>query len=909
MVTQSHTTANIHLAFGLHLNFSDGIDSARAIARLESVLEALDAANERGVSCSGTWNMDQRTTLTRLAAEAPQLLSRIQSRVKAGHDDVVYQSWNGELVSAMTAEEFEAARLRAEHTPGREGLLDLFEQVRPIVRPPGMITSPATFDRYASSGMEAVCLFNSSTERDALRRYAGRLDLLQAHNPLRFDLQWSDLQRSDSGGRQSITVVPTYHFYDLLEHGGLKNWVRELHRRQRSECPDRDLLLFIEFDVFARETEGFRMPPGLRRVPTANGVDAILRSVEDLPYVRWTSLVNYLHTHDEVGSVSFPWDTVDAPGNGYAVLAESYESSILSSAVADDRACEAALAAIASQLPPAIRDSCEAERRVAFEARLDLLSSRWFDCRRGGVQDTREAVAAVYTHHERISKYLREVFESLPAVDEQDARAALSTDVRDTADKLVARIVHRDARASQQAENGGAGVMAHMPEELFERIQSRSFRVESAGRRVRVYRAGRPADSDAIRVILREQAPAEGISEGLSLIDRDGGLVLAFRGQTLLSSDSFLPVIGYNRQRFPAQNVSVVRDGSRSIVTVAGTLQLPGELRSGRFEWNLFETVIGDAPMVFIDGSVELPETACDTRVANGENASARLFDSRWEFVELCPLRIARVQYDQRGDSREGAVLSRRLPSGEFSSAPISYHHRFERHWLFSSLNNHAFDPYIALSVNNVGLAVGFDQAVRSCFAGIPVRAVDPAHRHIPRGATPPGVVQQGRSRVFDLNPLGTYAYTAWQADAWAGDGGRKAIAARGSQSCVPAASFNGRRIRVSLALAPFAGETPRAGIEAALSCACRPGLLVGGEEPQARGDGWRPSVQRSVGKQDRRSLDRTLTPADRIRELGDATDQLPAAVIRGILRSNVFGTRLKYPASDRLQPRTRSST
>ena len=891
-VTQSHTTANIHLAFGLHLNLSDETDSSRAFGRLEAVLEAFDAANDRGISCSGTWNVDQRNTLKRLAGEAPHLLSRIQSRVQAGYDDVIYQSWNGELVSAMTADEFEAARLKAEHTPEGEGLRDLFEQVRPIVRPPGMITSPATFDRYADSGMEAVCLFNSSTERDALRRYAGRLDLLRAHNPLRLEPAWADNET-----RNSMTVVPTYHFYDVLDHGGLKNWVRELHRRQRSEFPDRDLFLFIEFDVFARETEGYRMPPGLRQVPSANGIGAILGSVEDFSYVRFTSLLNYLDTHEEVGDVSLSWDTVDAPGSGYGVLAESYESSILASAVADDRACEAALAAISSQLPPAVRDSCDAERRGAFEARLDLLACRWFDCR-GGYQDTREAVASLYTHHERISKYLREVFESLPAINEHDTTASLSTDVRDTADRLVARLVHRDSSASQQTENGGVGVMAHMPEELFDRIQSRSFRVESAGRRVRVYRAGRPADSDAIRVILREQAPAEGISEGLSLIDRDGGLVLAFRGQTLLGSDSFIPVIGYNGQRFPAQNVSVVRDGSRSIVTVAGTLQLPGELRSGRFEWNLFETVIGDAPMVFIDGFVDLPETPCDTRRPGKDSAKTELFDSRWEFVEPCPLRIARVQYEKRSDSPDGAVLARRLPSGEFLNVPISYHRRFDRHWLFSSLNNHAFDPYVALSVNSVGLAVGFDQAVRSCFAGIPVRAVDPANRHIPRGATPPGVVQQGRSRVFDLNPLGTYAFDSWEAYAWAGDG-RKPLVSEESQSCVPAASFNGRRMRISLALAPFAGETPRAGIEAALSCACHPGLLVGGEGPNNRGDGWRPSVQRSVGKRDRLSLDRALTPADRIREVGSSGDRLPSSVIRRIIRSTVFGPRLKYPASD----------
>lgn len=899
-MSQSHTTANIHLAFGLHLNLSKESDGAQAFSRLESVILALDVANRRGVPYSGVWNFDQHETLRRLSREAPQLLSRIQERVDAGSDEVIYQSWNREVVSAMTAEEFDAVRSRAEHTDEGDGLHDLFGQVRPIVRPPAMFTSPSTLDRYAESGFKAVCLFNSSTERDALRRYAQSLDLVQAHNPLRLQTRLSGQAEGSA-----FTVVPTYHFYDLLEHGGLRHWVRELHRRRRSGFADRDLLLFVEFDVFSRETEGFRMPPGLRRVPTAGGMAALLRSVEDLPYVRFTSLTRYLEMHEEAGGVSLAWDTVDAPGNGYGVIAESYESSILSSAVADDRACEAALDSIASQLPSEVRQACDAERRRAFETRLNLLSDRWFDCR-GGYTDTREAVASLYTSHERISKHMQDVFESLPVIHEEDASAPLCTDVRDTGDRLVARLVHRNG-AVFAAENEKVGVMAHMPEVLFDRIQTRSFRVESAGRRVRVYRAGRPADSDAIRVILREQAPADGISEGLSLIDRDGGLVLAFRGQTLLTSDSLIPVVGYNGGRFAGHDVSVVRDGSRSIVTVAGTLSLPGELRPGRFEWNLFETVIGDAPMVFLDGFVDLPETACDTRRSG--RTEPELYDSRWELVEPCPLRIARVQYESLQDAHDGAVLSRRLPSGEFASAPFSYHRRFENHWHFSSLNNHAFDPYMAVSVNGVGLAVGFDQAVRSGFASLPVRAVDPASRHIPRGATPPGVVQQGRSRVFDLNPLGTYPATTWECDTWAGDGGRQALASQTGESCSPAASYNGRRMRISLALAPFAGETPREGVEAALSCACRPGMLLGGEAPDSRGEGWRPSVQRSVGKKDRLSLDRQPTPAERVRDIEGFADTLPSAVILRIVRSAVFGARLKYPGANRSQPSTRSRT
>ncbi|MFW5994652.1 MAG: hypothetical protein ACOCRN_00940, partial [Spirochaetia bacterium] len=413
---------------------------------------------------------------------------------------------------------------------------------------------------------------------------------------------------------------------------------------------------------------------------------------------------------------------------------------------------------------------------------------------------------------------------------------------------------------------------------------------------LKVQRTGRGFNDNRVRITLRSQPPAGGISEGLSLIDRDGGLVLAFRGQTLLTAESFIPSITYGDSRYVGSNVAISRDGSRGVVSITGSLRLPGAVNVGRFEWNLYELVLGDAPMVFVDGFIEMPRTPADTVRHVGEEGLERAWDARWQEVEACPLRIARVQYeDDRRSS--GTIVSRSNELGYRSSYRLDYHLRKNEHWYFASANNHLTQPYLAVSVNGVGLAVGFDQGVRSSFAGVPIRAMDPARRRIPPGATTPGSVRTGRARVLDLNPFGTYHGPQWHPESWGHGAGTRVIEEAGEHLASSAAGYNGRRIPMSFVLAPFAGESPRDGVDNALQRACRPAhlFMAGMAANSAEGNDRLPPVPRSVTEEEIEALQATPVMSRKARTVKRRGLPISAGVAGRIVLQSVFRRRLRF--------------
>lgn len=843
-MSQSAQLPGVFLAFGFHINTSHSyrIDTpdergfAKDLRIIRSILDTLDAANERGVPVCGVWDTEQLFSVEEcLSVHAPELLERIRRRVMHGNDEVIHMSYNNGLVSAMNEQELETVLDRSRSNTAGSGLEDLFGKASPIVRPQEMMTTAGSFKHYRAHGIEAVCLYYSATPFDAMRMFVDPLDAAQAHNPLLFDRQGNE-----NGDGESIRIIPTYHTVDLIEHVSLRHWIKELRRGQRSGSIDRDVLLFINFDADDQMWEGYDLPAPLRALPNTGGLGEMIGSVEDLEYVHYTTLAEYLETHSDSGTISFSQDTADGSWNGYSSWSEKYSSQLFYSAVNDDRDIAAAAGIILEELPERTRKVCESALQRSFEHRLRLLSTTAHGLATPFVAPAREEACVrlmneIYGEHWTVVSELARALPELPVHSSNSAENVFVADIRNAEEKLVARLVY----PGHVSDVENVGITAHVPEKLFEDIQSRNLHIECAAAPggLKVQRTGQAYNKDTVRITLRSRPPAGGISEGLSLIDRDGGLVLAFRGQTLLTAESFVPSITYDQSRYIGTNVAISRDGSRGVVTITGSLSLPGAVNTGRFEWNLYEIVLGDAPMVFVDGFIEMPRTPADTVDRAGHEGLERSWDSRWKEIEACPLRLARVQYEDDRRST-GAIVSRANELGYRSSYKLDYHRRNAEHWYFASANNHLSQPYVAVSVNGVGLAVGLDQGVRSAFAGVPIRAMDPAKRRIPPGATTPGSVRTGRARVFDLNPLGTYHGEQWHPESWGSGVGTRVIEEAGEHLASSAPGYNGRRIPMSLVLAPFAGNSPREGVDNAMQRACRPATLFTEEvNGSGRGD------------------------------------------------------------------------
>ncbi|MFW5994750.1 MAG: hypothetical protein ACOCRN_01470, partial [Spirochaetia bacterium] len=485
-MSQSAQLPEVFLAFGFHINTSHSyrIDTAdeRGFAKdiriIRSILDTLDAANQRGVAVRGVWDTEQLFSIEEcLNVHAPDLLDRIRDRVGQGWDEVVYMSYNNGLVSAMNEHELSTVLSRSRSNSAGSGLEDVFGEVSPIVRPQEMMTTAGSFSHYRAHGIEAVCLYYSATPFDAMRMFVDPLDATQAHNPLLFSLEGDDRGKSD----ESIRVIPTYHTVDLIEHVSLRHWVKELRRAQRAGGIDRDVLLFINFDADDQMWEGYDVPAPLRALPNTGGLGEMIASIEDLEYVHYTTLAEYLDTHPDAGKISFSQDTADGSWNGYASWSEKYSSQLFYSVVNDDREISAAVEIIAGSLPPEVRQKCRDTLRESFEQRLRLLSTTAYGLATPFVAPAREqacvdTVHRIYNAHEVVVSEIAKVLLDLPAYSSDSGGDVFVADIRNGEEKLVARLVY----PGNVSEVEDIGITAHVPEEIFEKIQSRNLHLECA---------------------------------------------------------------------------------------------------------------------------------------------------------------------------------------------------------------------------------------------------------------------------------------------------------------------------------------------------------------------------------------------------------------------------------------------
>ena len=153
-------------------------------------------------------------------------------------------------------------------------------------------------------GIEWVSLFYSATNFTAFRRDT-ILTTEQAYNVLSL---LSESGQGEEGGR-TLKLIPVYHHADVVDHGGLTAWVRQIHRAM----PNQDALLGIHFDADAESWLGFEKE---------------IQELEDagLPFLRWNTLQGYFYRHSArpKGEVVLARDLADGSHDGYASWAEKW---------------------------------------------------------------------------------------------------------------------------------------------------------------------------------------------------------------------------------------------------------------------------------------------------------------------------------------------------------------------------------------------------------------------------------------------------------------------------------------------------------------------------------------------------------------------------------------------------------
>ncbi len=321
----------------------------------------------------GDWDIENAFSLDAwLPEHAPDIIDGLDARIGSGQDGLRIMSWNNGALASETREEFRRSVERAQ-----QSYLDTFGTFDPGVQPQENMFSPHHVGWYRESGIEWITMFNSQTGFTAFP-----MDLTLTGNE-----RYNPLTLRD--GDDTMVLVPAYHHADVLDHGGLAAWARQI-----SETHPGDSLLLVHMDGDAEIWENF---------------DQELAAAQGLDFLQFTTIQDYLDGHEPVAEVTLPGDLADGTGDGFQSWAEKDFNHEIASGVVQARelADQAWYLGGGDAAVDGLLDA-------AYEPRLLALSTTHF------------GLAAPYLHPDRVETARQRVEESLAASQAAfDAAAAL----------------------------------------------------------------------------------------------------------------------------------------------------------------------------------------------------------------------------------------------------------------------------------------------------------------------------------------------------------------------------------------------------------------------------------------------------------------------------------------------------
>jgi hypothetical protein len=288
-------SGTVYVALSFHTNLyhsyrgdtNDDDGYGQDIRVIRTALDWLDAHPD----VHAEWDIENHFSLDGwLATEAPDIIERIQDRVDDGRDDVRLMSWNNGAMASSTEEEFRASVQRAQ-----DSYAAVFSEQVPGVQPQECMFTPDHIGWYTDEGVDWVTLFYAANGFTALREDV-TLEGAELYNPI-------TIRDPDLG--DEMVWVPAYHHADVLEHGGLSAWTRQIGAQV-----DGDALLLVHFDADAESWENF----GAELTRLADQVAA--------GEVVYTNIQDYLDSHPPISSVDVAGDVADGTGDGFQSWAE-----------------------------------------------------------------------------------------------------------------------------------------------------------------------------------------------------------------------------------------------------------------------------------------------------------------------------------------------------------------------------------------------------------------------------------------------------------------------------------------------------------------------------------------------------------------------------------------------------------
>lgn len=814
------STHNVYIAFGFHVNLYHSFRSetndehgiANDIRVIRHIIQTLDLFNAKGVPVKGIWDFDNLFSLQELLPRyAPDIITDIRRRIERNGDEVILMSYNNGLVSAMTARELDDVVRWSITNPWQTGVNDLFGTYSPIVRPQEMMTTPGTFSIYKKYGIQAVALYYSATPFDAFRVFSRPLSRTEAHNPI--------LYHHPKTGEEMV-VIPTYHFGDLVEHVSLRYWTGELHKLQQTRKLNADALIFINFDADANLWEGLDLPWILSWLPNTSGIEGLVSDVMNLPYVRFTTIGDYLDRHSPVSTFYFSQDTADGSYNGYSSWAEKASTSRSWTIIEGNRrACAAAQKAM-TLLEKTI-DTAQLENLVSFSymKRLRALSTTHFGMSTPFLaiqrkRDTDKFMDSLANDSQAIMQIITDAFhrhlKENPSPSEKkngltclDTMMVLNADREEKADGsrflkipipsgyeagMKILLVRSDGKELTIRNLGSAmtpGTTGHFllsvdePQALTDGIYH-------------LYAGWRTENDAEVPHGTMDYGPTGISNRRLSvLLDKAGIEGIYLDGVRLVDSGSLTPSIKWKDSLFRAlpDLKPPVASADGGSVTLRMTGLFPGPsgktLSDGWMDYRL--TLFSDLPYMILQGSLRYPSTEASDIFKAASREIIHRTDLNWQ--EVAP---AEILFSTHGSRKDPVRILKRNYLGLSSEYLLDYFRFNDRNLNLDSINNHTTESYVGIVAGSFGMGLSMDNSELSNFAFSPLKM---------RYNTP--------SNAFTIraNPFGTYYGHQYRPPTWGNGNGFEVTLLTGEQFYSSAPTYNGVSDHFSLMLAFFAGR------------------------------------------------------------------------------------------------------
>ena len=811
---------HIYVAFGFHGNLyhsfrndtNDESGFGRDIRVIRGIIATMDRWNRRGVPVKAVWDFDNLFSLQEILPQyAPDIIADIRRRIRRNGDESILMSYNNGLVSAMNEQELTDAMRWAISNPWHSGVRDLFGSYSPIVRPQEMMTTPGDFSIYRRLGIQAVALYYSATPFDAFRVFSRELTRAEAYNPI--------LYKHPQTGEEMV-VIPSYHIGDLVEHVSLRNWVEELRRLQEKGELKRDALIFINYDADSEFWSGVDLPWLLKWLPNTHGIDALVRNVADLPYVRFTTLNGYLQNHPPVGTFHFSQDTADGSFNGYNSWAEKSRVGPQWTEIERSRRVQAAADKAMALLghPPELTD-IPTLTAAAELLRLRALSTTHFGMATPFVAPQREQAAddliarlAGYSDEieTRIDSALRDYLRRQPTPQAKNSDLQwLDTFVLLKPDEVTGsngRFIK--LRLADGEPDRGPYLLESPDGKLVRTIDCGPTSGRGSGQWLELYVPGDGPLADGVYRLYRDteatpEAPVQAtsvhfngrvLSNGIVELrfDADGRVEgIYLNGVRQADPGSLMPYIRYGRRKIQIPELRLKRiattdDRSISLQLSGGFPGLAaGEKSAGQAVYTV--SLMAGRPYLLLRGEIRYPNSPRNDMIKAAEPGLSRRVDMRWR--EVAP---AEIQFAPQSTKHNPPRILKRNYLGVETQYTLDYFRYSPENLNLDDVNNHITQSYVGIVSGKYGMAIATDATVQANFAFAPLKMTYDSRRS---------------SFQVRANPFGTYFGRQYRPPTRGNGQGYEMTLYTGEQLASAAPTYNGVHRKFDLLISFFNGQ------------------------------------------------------------------------------------------------------